>query len=359
MNGSTFRAGGRRRCRARGLIERKDNGLPETRASQIGVLWEGKFVQEVTSVYFLSEEERKQLARTYLPQTRESGVAEELRGWNWDQPPLQTVYDVPLGVFEVAGHYCAKDRDLYFRRVEHRSGTPTLPMLEGNLLHELLAWVITRSKRYVYAEGIGRLSGMPENVLIEGTAWLKQKKLTLVPAWPTGGWEKVEERAQALLRFEAERVWSRVQEALLHQPYIQEDALVAQALPVVVEQKLNGRFLGLSGMLSTDALTYAEPIVVDIKFGPRRDFYRLATAGYALVLEALHDFPVNMGCIVYAQYKQGRWMVERDLHIIGDELRQRFIEERDEKMRLVYEEVDPGRTPDCRVDCAYAADCLG
>lgn len=310
-------------------------------------------------MYFLSDEERKQLARLYLPQTRESGVAEELRGWNWDQPPLQLVYDVPLGVFDVAGHYCANDRDLYFRRVEHRQGTPTLAMLEGKLLHELLAQVITGSKRFIYAEGMERVGGLPEYVLGQGTAWLSQKQSSLASVWPEGGWEEVSERAQALLRFEVERVWSRVQEALLHQPYIQEDSLVAQALPVVVEQKLNGRFLGLSGMLSTDALTYSEPIVVDLKFGPRRDFYRLATAGYALVLEALHDFPVDIGCIVYAQYKHGRWMVERDLHIIGDELRQRFIEERDEKMRLVYEELDPGRVNDCRVECAYAADCVG
>ena len=77
------------------------------------------------------------------------------------------------------------------------------------------------------------------------------------------------------------------------------------AIPVVVEQKLNGSFLGLSGMLSTDALTYAEPIVVDLKFDPRRNFYRLATTGYALVLEALYDFPVNIGCVVYAHSNMG------------------------------------------------------
>jgi len=30
------------------------------------------------------------------------------------------------------------------------------------------------------------------------------------------------------------------------------------------------------------------------------------------------------------------------IHIIDDELRQWFIEERDEKMRMIYEEIDPG-----------------
>lgn len=310
-------------------------------------------------MYFLAEDERKQLARVLLPQTREAGVADELRGWHWDQPPLQPVYDIRLGVFEVAGHYCAKDRDLYFRRVEHRSGTITRPMLEGKLFHNLLAQVITLSKKYVYAKGLGEVSGFSRVVHDEAMVWLKDQESTLLSELPDAWREEIMEKAHSLLRFEVERVWARIQEVLLRQPYIEEDSLVASAIPVVVEQKLNGTFLGLSGMLSTDALTYAEPIVVDLKFGPRRDFYRLATTGYALVLEALHDFPVNIGCIVYAQYKQGRWQIERDLHIIGDELRQRFIEERDDKMRLVYEEIDPGRDFDCRVECSFAGECIG
>ncbi|MHB1653904.1 MAG: type I-A CRISPR-associated protein Cas4/Csa1 [Desulfitobacteriaceae bacterium] len=310
-------------------------------------------------MYFLSEEERKQLARLYLPRTREAGVAEELRGWNWDQPPLQPIYEVPLGVFEVAGHYCSKDRDLYFRRVEHRVGSPTRPMAEGKILHQLMARMVTLSKRYIYSEGIERLNGLSAYVEKEALAWLLEQHAGGASVWPNEWWEETLERAKALLRFEVERIWSRIQEVLLHQPYIEEDSLAASAIPVVVEQKLNGSFLGLSAMLSTDALTYSEPIVVDLKFGPRRDFNRLATTGYALALEALHDFPVNIGCIVYAQYKNGRWLIERDLHVIGDELRQRFVEERDEKMRLVYEEIDPGHEINCRVECAYTAECLG
>ncbi|MEW6425294.1 MAG: CRISPR-associated protein Cas4 [Bacillota bacterium] len=39
-------------------------------------------------MYFLTEEEKKHLLRGLLPRARETGVAEELRGWNWPQPPL-------------------------------------------------------------------------------------------------------------------------------------------------------------------------------------------------------------------------------------------------------------------------------
>lgn len=310
-------------------------------------------------MYFLSEEERKQLARYYLPRAREYGVAEELRGWNWDRPPLQPIYDVHLGVSDIAGHYCPKDRDLYFRRVEHRPGLPTGAMLEGKLFHALLAKIITLSKRYIYAEGLEKINHLADYVMDESLKWLESRQNELTWDRQEERWPAIRERAVSLLKFEVERIGARVQEVLTHQPYIQEDSLVASALPVVVEQKLNGNFLGLSGMLSTDALTYAEPIVVDLKFGPRRDFYRLTTTGYALVLESLNDFPVNIGCIVYAQYKNGRWQIERDIHIIGDELRQKFIDERDEKMRLVYEEYDPGMEVNCKNECAYTSVCVG
>lgn len=309
-------------------------------------------------MYFLNQEERKQLARFYLPRAREAGVAEELRGWHWDQPPLQPIYDVRLGVFDVAGQYCPQGRDLFFRRVEHRQGQATKDMLMGRLYHALIAKVITLAKGYIYGQGIEKIAGFKVDVVQEGLLWL-DGQMGLIFGLVNEDWkEEARKQGIELLEFEVERLWAQVQEVLLHQPYVQEDSLVSLAVPVVVEQKLNGSFLGLSNMLSTDALTYSEPVVVDMKFGPRRDFHRLATTGYALVLEALHDFPVNIGCIVYAQYKQGRWQIERDIHVIGDELRQRFIEERDDKMRMVYEEIDPGPQVNCKIDCAFVEDCV-
>ncbi|RLC95739.1 MAG: type I-A CRISPR-associated protein Cas4/Csa1, partial [Chloroflexi bacterium] len=44
-------------------------------------------------MYFLSEQEKRLLLRRLLPQARDRGIAEELRGWNWDKPPLSPIYD--------------------------------------------------------------------------------------------------------------------------------------------------------------------------------------------------------------------------------------------------------------------------
>lgn len=96
------------------------------------------------------------------------------------------------------------------------------------------------------------------------------------------------------------RIHARLQEVLVKQSYTGVDSLVAQVLPVVVEQKLFGSFLGLSSNLSSDAFTFFEPMVIDLKFGEPQKFHRLTTTGYALVMEALHEYPVNLGCLEYA-----------------------------------------------------------
>ena len=79
--------------------------------------------------------------------------------------------------------------------------------------------------------------------------------------------------------------------------------------------------------------------------------------GYALVLESLYERPVDVGCVVYARFVQGRVVIERDFHPIGDELRQWFIEERDEKARLVAEEIDPGLPSVCPKSCPFLRTC--
>jgi CRISPR-associated protein Csa1 len=76
-----------------------------------------------------------------------------------------------------------------------------------------------------------------------------------------------------------------------------------------------------------------------------------------VVLESLFEKPVDVGCVVYARFMNGRVVIERDFHLIGDELRQMFIEERDEKARLVAEELDPGLPAACPPTCPCLRTC--
>jgi CRISPR-associated protein Csa1 len=304
-------------------------------------------------MYFLTEEEKKRLLKGFLPKSREQGVAEELRGWNWSQPPLEPAYDYQLALYEVAGGYCPTGRDVFLRRVEHIKTKPNMAMIQGSVFHELMVKIIVEAKKLIYNKGVSRYK--------EICSELSQIPVTLEEKWERtiGETELADITAKAkLLRdFESSRIIARIQEILIKQPYIGDDSLVSLAVPVVVEQKLDGSFLGLSSHLSADAFTFSEPMMLDLKFGEKRDFHRLSTTGYAMVMEAIYEFPVNIGCVVYAEFKNDRLIISKDIHIIDDELRQWFIETRDEKMRMVCEEIDPGVANKCYETCPYYETC--
>ena len=305
-------------------------------------------------MYFLSEEERRYLLKGLIPRARRNEVSSELRGWNWHEPPLEPLYDVRLGVWEVAGRYCESGRDLFLRRVRDCTFKPNAAMTAGSAYHSILAELLVSVKRTIYqvgvAECVGALSRLrePRPAQIAG----------VVERIPPEYRESVGRKCSSLWRFEADRVLARVQDALAMCPHIREDSLVNQVVPVIVEHRLDGSFLGLSKNLSTDALLVSGPMVVDIKFGEPRDFHRLSTTGYALAMEALYEHPVDAGCLVYVRFNGDGLRVERDLHLIDDELRQWFVEERDSKMRMVFEEVDPGRADSCRPEeCPVGEGC--
>ncbi|MDA8186718.1 MAG: type I-A CRISPR-associated protein Cas4/Csa1 [Dehalococcoidales bacterium] len=298
-------------------------------------------------MYFLAEDEKRFVLRRLIPQARQTDIAAELRGWNWHQPPLSPIYDARLALYEIAGAYCRTGRDVYLRRVLGVKPPPNHLMAEGIALHAALAHLILSVKRILYGESPRELQRLAE----PDSSFLGQLSL------PTAIAENAREKIAILWDFEYHRIVVRVQEILARQPYIGPDALVALAVPVTVEQKLDGAFLGLSSHLSADAFIFSEPMLVDLKFGERQDFDRMTTTGYALVMESLYEFPINLGCVVHVKFKDGRLLVDRDFHLIDDELRQWFIEARDEKMRIVSEEIDPGKPDECYAHCVYCPTC--
>lgn len=302
-------------------------------------------------MYFLNEEEKKYLLKGQLPRSRQAAVAEELRGWNWHQPPLLPPYEVNLGAYEIANAYCSTNRDLYLRKVQKVKCQPSLAMARGSFLHEVLVNEIVKAKKLIYEKGIPNY----KEIFLE----LENKEALKIPEQITLDKKQkhnLENEASIVAKFEKQRIISRIHDILVKQPYISEDSLVNLALPVVVEQKVNGSFLGMSSHLSLDAYTFTEPMILDLKFGEKKPFHKLQTTAYALAMEAVYEFPINLGCIVYGKFKDDRLLIEKDIHIIDDELRQWFIEERDDKMRMVEEEIDPG-IAECAEACPYFNRC--
>lgn len=304
------------------------------------------------NMYFLNNQERRLLLKGYLPKSRKAYIDGDLRGWNWDRPPLEPIYELKIPLYEIANKYCKTCRDVYLRRIAKIKSKRNKAMIEGTILHETIVNFIIKAKKLIYQEGPKNIDKVLSQLeVIDFKAVEKHKDILNEEE------TDIKNKVKILWNYEYNSAVSRIQNVLSRQPYINEDSLVSQAFPVVVEQKLNGSFLGLSPYLSADAFTMTEPMIVDLKFGDKKDFHKLSTTGYALVMESLFEFPVNIGCIVYGKIKDDRIIIEKEFHIIDDEMREWFIDERNERMYMLFEEIDPGMPEECYETCSYYKDC--
>jgi CRISPR-associated protein Csa1 len=295
-------------------------------------------------LYFLSDLEHKYLIHQLLPTAREVGVSKELRGWSWYQPPLKPYYDnVKLPMYAVSSKYCPTDRDVYLRNVEKAYPTPGAKVGLGKILHG------------VVSDGL--------------QAFLQHRSMDFEAWWQTIRWSEISEKPENV-REPSKRVWeflSKVCEAKLaevssRQPYASELDLMASALPFLVEHKISGELLGLSGILSLDCYDYLRAIMFDLKIASEtREWHRLSPVGYALVFESVHEVPVDVCCIVYLNVEKDKVFLRKDLFFANDELRQWWIEERDKKLEIVAERKDPGKPEQsqCEKDCMYFNVCYG
>lgn len=299
-------------------------------------------------MFFLEHADLELIARRLGPQARAEPVAEDLRGWRWYQPPLSPIFDPPLSVEEVADTTCPTGRDIYLTRVLGVEPRPTREQLSERALRRLAGRAVVAAKAAIYQHGaraaavVGDLEQPPLGELLAVEA----------PA-PPG----LAANVAGLWAWERARLAARIGEAAAAQPDAGADALVALVAPVTVGRRVDGRFLGLTDRLEADAVLGPAPLVTMVRFGPARPSDRLLTTGLALALEATHDAPVDLGCLTYGRFADGLLSVTRDLHVIDDELRQQFIEARDEKARLVQEEIDPGLPDACPDTCPFRPIC--
>ncbi len=315
-------------------------------------------------VYFLNEEERRYILRGLLTKARENPVDSSWRGWSWDQPPLEPPYDgIRLGVHEIAVRECSTMRDIYLKYVERVRGVPNKRMIRGAILHRVVEEVIIRAKILIYSSAVCSGAELSASLLDRREKIVERisdewKRRSVDAGYTEEEFEKLLSKAKTLWTYEVSQIAANVDRTLAKHPYISLDALVHTAIPVVVEQRLDGRFLGLSPNLSADALSFA-PIVLDLKTGEFRSWQYLSTTGYALVLEALNETPIDVGVLVNTAFINNRLRIVRTPHIIDDSLRMRFIEIRDEMMELIANAQDPGIAKRCPADCPYIRICRG
>ncbi len=303
-------------------------------------------------MYFLSTEEHKLVTRKLLPEARRNEVHPDLRGWNWAQPPLSSPYKTRLGIADISSQYCPSGRDLYLKKIGGTGFKSNPEMFEGLVLHRIAARIFTTAKQLLFSKS--QLNGLAFQENFSRPPFEE----ILYPEEKDSLTKRLMEKINILWDFEKTRIAFRIDDIRSRYPYCETDALAFLVLPVVVEQRLDGSFLGLSRNLAVDGFIHSESMVVDLKFDPKhQEFHNLATTGYAMVMESLYEFPVDLGCIVYITFKNGQIRLQREFHHISDELRQWFIEERDRKMRMIEDQIDPGKASECYEICPYKEVC--
>jgi len=290
-------------------------------------------------VFFLPAQEHKYLLNHLLRLAREVGVSQDLRGWNWWKEPLKPYHPERISMFSVCGKFCPTSRDVYLQYVEHKTPAMTRELALGASVHNLLEHVFSRLRsgsepefEQWWAEELEHRGRK------EYAGEFKPLLLSL--------WELVVSQAKSTLL-----------EVQSTQPYASPSQVVSIALPFLVEHKLDGRLLGLSGTLSVDCYDYLRHIIFDVKVGGSpKDFYRLYPTGYALVFESMYEVPVDIGCSVHLGFSDGRVRISRDLFFINDDLRSWWVEERDRKLEIVSTKRDPGKST-CPPNCPFSEVC--
>jgi CRISPR-associated protein Csa1 len=277
-----------------------------------------------------------------MPTARKVGVSEELRGWSWHQEPLKPYFeDVKLPMYSVCSKYCPTSRDVYLSQVEKVKGVPNSRMAAGKVLHGVVSdclQAFIQRKRLMFEEWFGRIR------------WDE------IPAKP----DEIRDVSRQVWDYVSKMCEARLAEVSARQPYASEQDLIHSSVPFLVEHKMSGELLGLSGLLSLDCYDFLRCIMFDLKVSDvQREWDRLTPTGYALVFESLHETPVDVGCIIYLNVVEGKIMVKKDLFFISDELRRWWIEERDSKLEIVSEKKDPQRPAKCDPECVYYNACRG
>lgn len=292
-------------------------------------------------MYFLNDFDKKILLNKLLPLARDIGVSPELRGWSWSQEPIKPLYDLKMPMYLTCSKYCPTGRDVYLSMVKGAKPRMNYKISLGKLIHGAISDSF--------------LSFIDKRKISFGEWWNKVR-IEEIPL--------MDERMRAF----AESIWNYIIESCrveyenhrMQQPYATERDLMATAIPFLIEHKLSGELLGLSGLLSPDCYDYLRKIIFDVKVQEiinEEMWHRLYTTGYALVLESIYEIPIDIGCTVYISWRGSSPYIKRDLFFINEDLRRWWIEERDQKMETVVQKRDPGTPNLCPEDCIYWDHC--
>lgn len=256
-------------------------------------------------------------------------VDEELRGWNWGRAPLKPRAYFELGVSEVSYRLCPTRRDLWLRRRDGVKIEPSEAMRIGAAIHNII---------HSISSEISRLS---------------TKGLKIWDAY-TAVYRRIDRMVREYTQNLANTEWlySFAQATAFTLASIAAEL----GLPLITEFTVDGSLLGLSKNLRIDAL-FQGAAVVEFKYGYNRDDYQLALTGYALALESFLELPIDTGIAVLIANGCSELRTRVEAVYISNNLRQEFIEARDEAIDVLLSPSPPPKPSQCPQTCPYRRVC--
>ena len=282
-------------------------------------------------------------------------VSEELRGWNWSEPPLLPSYGIKLFMSDVAGGFCPTGRIAYLRYVLKTGERPPIGLTIGAFIHNIYHEASRVAKALIY-EHVGPVSSdrFRDEFVAQGHDVLEG----LFKRYPALGRELKQSIFSSLWNYAANTYASALDRFRSRSPFMSVDGLATMVVPMTVEYPVDGSLIGLSRTLRIDAVL-PPAILVELKTRTVKHDHEVAMAGYALAYESQYEVPINYAIIVNLRFDRS-WrdfkLYERIVRI-SDDLRDEFIERRDKIMRIVAEGIDPGLPDRCDRYCPYIEVC--
>lgn len=285
--------------------------------------------------YVIARALRKLHTRRFYDQ-----IDEDLRGWNWDKPPIKPKAYLGLVMSDVVS-YCPSKRDVWLRRVRGLTPEPTLAMKFGSLVHDVIHKVSQIARKYLVNNT--KPWKYYVNILEEVTTSLNNINGEI----PEEFFEWIKDFTEYLIiQVLSEASWNYV------------GGSVGSWLPWINEVHVDGSFIGLSKNLRVDAVMEGG-LIIDFKTGKPHEIHKIALTGYAMALESNTELPIDYGVLIYINNVGKSPRITFEPIYISSDLRKDFLDHRDDTIDMIISEREPRPSPPCPDTCPFKNVCVG
>jgi CRISPR-associated protein, Csa1 family len=279
-------------------------------------------------------------------------IDDELRGWNWKNPPLISPFSKLINVSDLAGIECKTHRFGYVKYVLKIKGEENKLLQVGALTHRLYSLAYQNCKLIVYLY-------FPKNGQEFYDKFIEKKQEIYKEAeryYALGSDSK--KIVDIIWNYAAHSFASSYDKIMIQSKHLNPDSVVGIISPVITEFPLDGSLLGFNRSVRIDGYVYPN-LLIEIKTGELRSTAELGLACYSLIFESIYHIPIDAGLLLNVVFENdfSSFKVYEKNIIISESLRTRLIEERDEFIKIVENEIDPGLPEFCDPKCPYLKFC--